>query len=455
MLMSKLSRLLILPIVLLLLVLVGGVYYYHSATPVEKSGKEQFITILWAKWKPADYLQELASKFSAETGIEIRIIQESWSIWQTIFFDEMSRKGERFDMVIGDSQWLGRGARNGHYIELTKWIKNHGVDVSMTPASISGYSEFPKKSGHYWAIPVQGDSMGFSYRKDLFSDLNEQRAFSKRYGYSLAVPKTWYQLKDIAEFFYRPSDDLYGVLCWLDPLYDGITMGVQSLIWSWGANLGNPETYRVRGILDSREGVAALRFYKELNKYNNPDWVHNYLDKNSSSNQPMMHGRVAMAMGYFAIGPELLDPKNNPNSANIGFFAVPHGPVGRAAALGGQGISIISYSRKKDLSLRFIEWFVQDKTQEKWAELGGLSCNTGVLNSEIFLNASPINKPFKESVEIIRDFWTVPEYPQLLDVSQKYFSEYITENKRTAEETMAIIAAKWESIFEYAGYYKE
>lgn len=429
--------------------------FKRSPEPHISKKTDNSITILWAKWKPADYLQSLAEEFTERTGIKVKIDQESWSNWQTIFFDEMAKKGKKYDMVIGDSQWLGRGVKEGHYIELTKWMQKHEIDSSMISASISGYAEFPKKSGHYWAIPVEGDAMGFSYRKDLFEDTQEQDAFKKRYGYPLHIPKTWFELRDIAEFFYRPEQDLYGVLCWMEPQYDGITMGVQSLLWSWGASLGDQETYRVKGILDSAEGIKALEFYKELNAFNNNQWIYKYLDKNSSSNEPMMLGRVAMAMVYFAISGELLDSKINPYSDNIGFFAVPSGPLDRVTSLGGQGISIVSYSKKKELSLQFLEWFVQDEVQQRWAELGGLSCNTKVLNSEKFLNASPINKPFKESIEMVRDFWAVPEYPELLAISQKYFSDYLSNDAISAEETMSIIARKWEAVFEYAGYYKE
>lgn len=440
---------------LFLLFLAAGTFFLEFPAPVIKNDREGFITILWAKWRPADYLQKLAEEFQAETGIEVRIVQESWTNWQDVFFTEMSRKGERYDMVIGDSQWLGRGVEGGHYIELTKWIKELGIAKSMIPAAISGYSEFPKESGHYWAVPVEGDAMGFSYRKDLFEDPQEKKRFQQHYGYALAIPDTWHQLRDIAEFFYRPQQDLYGVFCWVEPHYDGITMGLQSLLWAWGASLGDQKTYKVKGFLNSKAGVAALAFYKELNRYNNPLWVNNYLDKNLSSNMPMIEGKVAMAMGYFAISPELLEEDNNVYADKIGFFAVPEGPAGRVSSLGGQGISIVSYSKKKELSLRFLKWFVQESIQKKWAILGGLSCNTRVLNSEDFLSASPINRPFKESIGMVRDFWAVPEYPQLLEVSQKYWSEYINQNMRTAKDTMDIIARKWESIFEYGGYYKE
>ncbi len=303
---------------------------------------------------------------------------------------------------------------------------------------------------------MEGDAAGFAYRKDLFEDTKEKVAFKSKFGYELAVPETWQQLRDIAEFFYRPQNNLYGVLAWTEPSYDGMTMGMDSLVWAWGANLGDPKTYKVNGILNTKEGVDALKFYKQLYQYSNPKWAKYYLDTNSSSNKPLIDGNVAMAMGYFAINPELLDKQKNPQYYDkIGFFAAPKGPAGQYASLGGQGISIVSYTKKKDDAFKFLAWFVKDETQKKWAKLGGLSCSKTVLASDEFLNASPLNRPFVQSMNVVKDFWSVPEYPQLLAISQRYWYQYVVEGTITAEDAMNNISKEWETVFDKNGYYKE
>jgi len=444
-------------IVLTVFLAAGTGYYFFNKAKISRSTEEKTLTIFWAEWKPADYLQELTNDFTKETGIKVNIVQDSWGTWSDTFSKEMEKK-ERgvYDMVVGDSQWLGRGVVDGNYVELTDWVHQNKIASRFTEASMAGYAEYPKGKYRYWAIPVEGDAAGFSYRKDLFEDPKERAAFKKKYGYELATPKTWYELKDIAEFFYRPKDDFYGILMWTDPQYDAITMGVDSLVWAWGANLGDPLTYQVDGVLNTKEGIEALTFYKKLNSYNNPQWANYYLDTKSSSNQPMIDGKVAVAMGYFAINPELLDKEKNPNYYNkIGFFAMPQGPKGQYASLGGQGISIISHSKKKEQALMFLEWFAREDVQEKWAELGGLTCNKVVLHSTKFLNASPLNKPFVESMEMVRDFWSVPEYSSMLTVSQKYWHQYVVEGTISAEGAMNAIAKEWEALFEEKGYYKQ
>ena len=86
----------------------------------------------------------------------------------------------------------------------------------------------------------------------------------------------------------------------------------------------------------------------------------------------------AMSMNFFAFFPSLINEAINPNAKNTGFFANPAGPTGdQFAPLGGQGISNDTYSQKQAESLKFLEWFIKDETQKKWAELGGYTCSAG------------------------------------------------------------------------------
>lgn len=59
-----------------------------------------------------------------------------------------------------------------------------------------------------------------------------------------------------------------------------------------------------------------------------------------------------------------MNPATNPNAEVTGFFANPKGPNGdQFAALGGQGISIVSYSENQEEAFKFLEWFIKDNTR--------------------------------------------------------------------------------------------
>ena len=120
-------------------------------------------------------------------------------------------------------------------------------------------------------MPAEVDAAGYVYRKDLFEDPKEMAAFEKKYGYALAPPKIYDQLRDIAEFFTRPDQDLYGIATWYSKEYDGITMGFQQVMWSYGGSYGDADTYKVNGHLNSGDAAKALEFYTDLLQFAPPD----------------------------------------------------------------------------------------------------------------------------------------------------------------------------------------
>ena len=95
---------------------------------------------------------------STTAGTSVKVETVPWPNFQTKAFTEFNAKGDAYDMVVGDSQWLGAGSTNGHYVELTDFFKKHNVDKVMAPATVAGYAEYPPKNKKYWAIPLEGDA---------------------------------------------------------------------------------------------------------------------------------------------------------------------------------------------------------------------------------------------------------------------------------------------------------
>src|SRR5262245_48239804 len=204
------------------LALAGGV-------SVQTASAEE-LNIFWAEWDPANYLQELANEYTKETGVTVTVQTTPWPDFQTKTFAELNAHGDAYDMVVGDSQWLGAGSTGGHYVDLTDFFAKHKLNDVFVPATIKYLSEY---GGKNWSIPVEGDANGWAYRKDWFEDPKEKEAFKAKYGYDLAVPKDYKQLRDIAEFFHRPDQNRYGLALYTQTAYDGLAMGVEQTIFTW------------------------------------------------------------------------------------------------------------------------------------------------------------------------------------------------------------------------------
>jgi len=413
------------------------------------------LSILWAQWDPADYLQQLGNEYQKATGIAVKIVQEPWGSFGDRFQIAMAAKGTEWDMVIGDSQWLGTGATSGQYVDLTNFMNSNNLTKSVTPATLKFYGEYPANSGKYWAFPTEGDACGFAYRTDLFNDPAEKAAFQKKYGYALAAPKTWAQFRDAAEFFTRPDKGIWGAAIYTQKDYDALTMGVETTLFSWGVDWQDKNN-NVLGVVNSKKAIDAVQFYHDLYQKFSPPGLSNAFF--NETNDAFISGKAAMAMNYFAFLPSLLNKGTNPNYYNkVGYFVNPAGPSGdRFAALGGQGMSVISYidADRQKAALDFIKWFGQDKTQQRWAELGGYSCNIKTLKSDAFIKGQPYNPAFAETMTFVKDFWNIPVYGPLLQSAQKYLHRYVVENVGTAKEALDSMAKEQDAVLRENGYVK-
>ncbi|MCI0712482.1 MAG: extracellular solute-binding protein [Chloroflexi bacterium] len=427
----------------------------NSAQPVAdaQDGVTE-LTIWWAEWDPANYLQQVGNNYEEETGISVTVVQEPWGSYFDRVAAEWAARGDSYDMVVGDSQWLGQGVEEGHYLDLTEFMTSEGLAETVTPATLQYYGEYPAGTGQYYAYPTEGDANGWAYRKDLFENPDEMAAFEEAYGYALAVPETWEQLRDIAEFFTRPDDGLYGVGVYTQIDYDAITMGFENVLFSYGVDWAD-ENNNVFDVVNSEAAVAALELYKELYSFAPPGTDNAFF---AEMNDIFINGQAAMIMNYFAFFPALDNPEINPYRDVTGYFAMPAGPDGdRFAALGGQGISVNAYisEERQQAALDFIRWFGQEEVQAEWAALGGYTCNINVLGSEEFLNQTPYNAAFAETMTFVKDFWNIPQFGQLLEPTQRYLHSYVVGGEGTAQEALDGMAFEHDEILIEAGLVEE
>ena len=412
------------------------------------------LTIIWAEWDPSNYLQQLVKDYKDVGGVDVKVVQEPWTSFGTRVFAEFAAKGQSYDMVVGDSQWLGQGATQGHYVDLTSAFNTDLNGKALSPPTVTYYAEYPKGEGKYWAYPLEGDACGWAYRKDLFEDPKEKDAYKAKYNAELGVPKTWDELRNIAEFFTRPDKNLYGLSLYTQKAGDAISMGYENVLFSWGGDWGDQKTYKAEGVLNSKQAVDALDFYRGLYKFAPPGSSDDFWQEGVNK---YTAGQVAMSMNFFAFFPGLANSATNPYADKTGFFSNPSGPDGKSyAALGGQGISIIKYisPEKQQAAMDFMKWLAKDDTQQKWAELGGYTCNLNILNSKAFQENTPYNAAFAETMQKVKDFWAVPVYGELLTVSQDDLHKFIINGEGTAQSTLDDMAAQHDVIFKKAGLLK-
>jgi multiple sugar transport system substrate-binding protein len=225
-------------------------------------------------------------------------------------------------------------------------------------------------------------------------------------------------------------------------------MGVTAAMYAWGMRYDDPENpYHMDGFLNSADSVAALEFYKELYQCCTPPGHSDaYMVANLDAYKS---GQVAMQMNWFAFMPGI-HKDEDVGGEKSGFFVNPAQKV-EASTLGGQGISVVSYSDKRELALQYIKWFAQDEVQKKWWSLGGYSASRAVLDDPNFPNTAPFAADFLKAMNGVKDFWQEPAYADLLLSMQKRVHDYVVADKGTAQEALDKLIKDWTETFEEEG----
>jgi multiple sugar transport system substrate-binding protein len=412
------------------------------------------LTLCWAAWDPANALIELSKEFEAQSGHTMSFEFVPWTNYADRMLNELNAGGKLCDLLIGDSQWIGGSAENGHYIKLNDFFAANNISMeAFVPATVRGYSEWPKGTPNYWSLPAFGDVVGWTYRKDWFERPELQAEFKEKYGRDLAAPASMAELKEIAEFFQGREIDgktVYGASIYTERGSEGITMGVMDVLYNFGFLYENPEKpYDMEGFVNSPGAVEGLEFYKALYDCCTPPGMSNaYMGEGIDAYKS---GQVALQMNFAFTWPGFeVDP--NVGGGKTGYLVNPPGPRGdHFAQLGGQGISVVAYSDKQDAALEYIKWFAQPEVQEKWWTMGGYSALRSVVEDPGFAASQPYAQTYLDSMAIVKDFWAEPAYASLLQASQKRFHDYVVAGQGTAQEALDGLVADWTEVFEDEG----
>ncbi|MDG1339425.1 MAG: ABC transporter substrate-binding protein [Paracoccaceae bacterium] len=411
------------------------------------------LTLCWAAWDPANALIELSKDFEAESGHNMSFEFVPWTSFADRMLNELNSGGQLCDLMIGDSQWIGGGAENGHYVKLNDFFDANNITMDdFIPATVTGYAEWPKNTPNYYALPAFGDVVGWTYRKDWFDRPELQTEFMETYGRALGVPASLAELKDIAAFFQGRDIDgttVYGAAIYTERGSEGITMGVTNALYNYGFQYENPDQpYDLEGFVNSAGAIEGLEFYKALYEAGAPPGSSNwYMGENIDAYRS---GQVAMQMNFAFIWPGV-EADENVGNGKSGYFPNPAGPAGQFAQLGGQGISVVAYSEKQDAALEYIQWFAQPEVQAQWWELGGYSALKAVVEDPGFATSQPYAQTFLDSMAIVKDFWAEPAYADLLIPMQERIHNYVIAGDGSAQDALDGLVRDWTEVFEDEG----
>jgi multiple sugar transport system substrate-binding protein len=171
----------------------------ETITIIESSTRTQFDAV-WAK----------IPEFTAQTGIEVNLVQAASAEVREKVITSLRLNQKTFDIIVVNED---AGAVAPFMTDLGPYIEADGMSVDDFQGQFPDWAtRADVKDGSVVFYPYYAGAGAIAYRKDLFDDPANQKAFEKEYGHPMPVPpKNYEELLELAQFF-NNTPEQYGIV---------------------------------------------------------------------------------------------------------------------------------------------------------------------------------------------------------------------------------------------------
>lgn len=305
--------------------------------------------------------------------------------------------------------------------------------------------------GEIYGIAYHDGPEMFLYREDLFNDPQEQAAFLVKHGYPLQVPTTWSQFLDVARFFTRPEQDLYG--CVLAGYPDGHNNVYDFLIhlWSRGGELVDADW---NPAFNSAIGKEALQYLVNLYMTENVLPPHAREMDSVATGHYFAKGHAAMMWNWcgFAALAEIPELSNIVGKTKTTVIPKGDNPEARHMSLNIYWVLTIPVgSENKDAAYQFIKETASKSMDKVTSECGGNGTRLSTWRDPEIIESFPYYAMIEEVHKNVNSPLPIPEYPAINEVLSAMVDDVIN-GRAQIEPAMAKAEQEVRDILQKAGY---
>lgn len=325
-------------------------------------------------------VQSLLPAFKEKFGFDLTIDTQPYDALQQKVFAEFASQSAYYDIIVVDTPWapalvsqleplssyLGDSTLNDMaevqvadfipkvFFDTTVYNVSNPVQHFADETAAPDPAAITAAGFEIFGLPIQANCQVMAYRKDLFTDAAEMAAYRSATGNELAAPATWDEFTEVARFFTRPDQKLYGTTV-MAGVGDWATDDFKSMLAAWGGN-GRLVGDDLSLPFASEQGVGALQYYVDLinkDQVTPPGSTAASWDEAASL---FGGGTTAMTMNYHALELDTAVP------GEIGYAVVPQqesvGPH-----FGTWMLSVNKYGANRAWAYRAISWLTAAEQQ--------------------------------------------------------------------------------------------
>ncbi len=201
--------------------------------------------------------------FEEETGIKIEFIETDPASEYQDNLRNASTRNSSFDLVTTAIEEIGDFAEAGLLRPLGEYVEKYQPSWNDPTYGFAGgeptVNLFSKYKDDYYVVAFDNDTQPYFYRGDLLDSPEEQAAFEDQYGRPLRFPITWDEQAEVAEFFTRPDQQLFGDVATLAPFWGAVNWN-ERFVCSANPNM----VYFNEDMSANVNNEAGVRAFEEL-----------------------------------------------------------------------------------------------------------------------------------------------------------------------------------------------
>lgn len=311
--------------------------------------------------------------FIKQEGLDIELYTESLDLQplEESLFERDGLKNGEWDVAFISTDWLAMAHEEHALLDLAPYINDNPPDdyPDGWTASLLRLQQFDDV---VLGLPYHDGPEVLIYRKDLFDNPQEQAAYQAQYGQPLALPATWEAFHQIARFFTRPDQNLYGTVFAAYPDGHNTVYDFFLQLWTHGGNLFD-ENGNVN--ITTPQAKHALAFYRDM--LSDTSAIHPDARQMDSvkSGYAFANGEIAMMINWFGFAAMCETIPESTVKGNVMIGSIPRSENGHTVSLSAYWtLSIAAGSPHQALAYRFVQ-FCASQSMDKLLTLeGGIGC---------------------------------------------------------------------------------
>lgn len=352
-------------------------------------------------------LRKLWDAFSLQNNTKMEaemVALELHDLYETTISEKGLKEG-KWDIAHINTDWIFDAANENAVLNLFSLIGENPPE-NYPFGWHKSLLHLQKLSNGIFGLPFHDGPECLIYRKDLFENETEKENFKKQFGYELATPKTWQEFSEIATFFNRPEQNLYGAVFANYPDGHNMVFDFCLQLWTRGGSLLNKKN---QIDIHNEAAIKALDFYRKM--VNNKNAVHPKSREFGSveAGLAFAEGQAAMAINWFGFASMAEVIEESKVKGKIDITSLPSDPGHKTASLNVYWLYTIgSGSKHKKLAYDFLRFATTPESDKLLTTEGGIGCRKSTWKD------AEINTliPFYHKLEMLHEnALTLPQTP--------------------------------------------